>query len=259
MKKYIILLLFLPIILSANIGEILFFKGEVNIIRDKVTLEAFTSIVLEEKDTIKTSENAQAQIVLKDKTSITIGKNTTFKIEEYFYDKEKKSKSKVTMKMKKGIFYAVSGKIGKINKSRFKLKTASASISIRGTSFMGNVDETQEIIGCSSGAISVEAQGISVDVRAGQMTSFAQGSIPSPVIKLDTNSMQVESLITYSKRSDGGRKYESVYSKSLIRFEKKDFVSTVKKTSKVEDGIPVHVTKRDFSWYKDYLINSYGK
>ncbi|MDF1875064.1 FecR domain-containing protein [Sulfurimonas sp. SAG-AH-194-I05] len=190
MYKYIILLL-VPLLLQAEIGKILALKGEVNILRDTQTIKAFTGIDIEEKDIIKTGKAAQIQIMLKDKTAITIGRNSIFEIEEYLYDKTKKSK--ITMRVKKGIFYAISGKIGKINKNRFKLKTKSASISIRGTHFGGNIGETKETIGCFKGGIGVEAQGTTVDVGAGLMTSFTPGNIPNPPVTLNIAAMKIES------------------------------------------------------------------
>jgi len=163
--KFLIFLL-LPIVLFANIGKILALQGTVNIVRNGMPIVAFNGIDLEEKDVIKSGPKAQAQIVLTDKTTITIGKNSTFKIEEYFYDKTEQSK--LSMKFDNGIFQTVTGKIGKINKNRFKLKTKSTSISIRGTTIVMLLTPTGETIGVLHGEIGISLLSSLVNMKSNQ-------------------------------------------------------------------------------------------
>lgn len=191
MLRYITLILIFPLFLFADIGKVLALSGSVQILRDGKTIEAFNGIALEEKDTIISGNNAQAQLMLNDKTTITVGKNSTFKIEEYFYDKTEQSK--VTLKMEKGIFRTLTGKIGKINRERFKLKTKSAAISIRGTYVLMNLSDTEEDIGCALGAIYVFAKESGLAIPAGKMTIILPNGVPGPLMNLNNNLFQARS------------------------------------------------------------------
>ncbi|MGB5918598.1 FecR family protein, partial [Arcobacter sp.] len=117
-------------------------------------------------------------------TIITIGQNSTLNIFDYVYDESNPKDSKASFGFMKGSFKSITGKIGKINKERFKLKTKSASIGIRGTTIIGN----QQIIICTDGAISVTANGVTVDVAKQELTRTLQGEAPTPPepLKQDT-------------------------------------------------------------------------
>ena len=175
MKKYLLLLL-LPILSYASIGKITVLKGDVKIKRDGGIILAKTGTKLEKHDFIKTNSKGKVQIVFSDKTIFTIGKNSTLDIADYLYDESKPKQNRAKFNVLKGAFSSITGRIGKLNKSKFKLKTKSASIGIRGTIVKAN----QETIMCTEGAITVTTNnGISMDVEAGQKTSVTTG-VPTP-------------------------------------------------------------------------------
>jgi len=175
MKKYLLLLL-LPILSFASIGKITVLKGDVKITRDGVILQAKSGTTLEKHDFIKTNVKGKVQIVFSDNTIFTIGKNSTLDIADYMYDESKPKANRAKFNVLKGAFSSITGRIGKLNKSKFKLKTKSASIGIRGTIVKAN----QETVMCTSGAITVTTNnGISMDVEAGQKTTVSSG-VPTP-------------------------------------------------------------------------------
>ncbi|MCK5111845.1 MAG: FecR domain-containing protein [Arcobacteraceae bacterium] len=184
MRRYILLLLLpilafvlVPMQLHANIGKITVLRGDVTITRDVKEIKARAGTALEKEDFIKTAANAKVQIIFNDKTIFTIGKNSTLNIAEYLYDEAKPSNNKAKFNILKGAFTSITGRIGKLNKSKFKLKTKSASIGIRGTIIKAN----QEIIMCTGGAITVTTpNGMSVVVEAGSKTSVASGTPSAP-------------------------------------------------------------------------------
>jgi hypothetical protein len=191
MKKFILIAFILPLYIYASVGKILAMRGDITIQRDSGDVSAKTGITLENKDVIKTSKKSKAQIKLNDGTMVTVGKSTVFKIEDYMFDGTKNSKAQ--MKVMKGVFSSITGKIGKIAKNRFKLKTKTASIGIRGTHFTGIIDDKNEVIACVRGAITVTAAGQTVDVPAGQITSIKSGSAPSTPRKIsDSNGLTNE-------------------------------------------------------------------
>ncbi len=176
MKKYIILLL-LPILTYASIGKITALKGDVTIKRDAKIMIAKTGTELEKHDFISTSKKGKVQIVFKDRTIFTVGKNSTLDIADYLYDEKQPKSNKAQFNVLKGAFSSITGRIGKLNKSKFKLKTKSASIGIRGTIVKAN----QEVVICTQGAITVTTpNGKTVQVNAGEKTDVSSGTPTTP-------------------------------------------------------------------------------
>ena len=192
MKKILLLLFILTSFLFASVGQITALVGDVKISRDSNTILAKLGEKLEKNDVINSAKASKAQVTLDDNTIITIGQNSTLNIFDYAYDETKPNDSKADIGFMKGSFKSITGKIGKINKERFKLKTKSASIGIRGTTIIGN----QRIIACTDGAISVTAKGVTVNVDKQELTRTPQGGAPTPPepLKQDTlNNIEQES------------------------------------------------------------------
>ena len=175
MNKIAILLLLFAISLFANIGKISAFSGDVKIDRNTKLLNATVGFILEQKDTVKTSENAKAQIVFEDGTVVSIGKNAILNINEFINDTTNPKNSKVNIKFAEGAFKTITGGIGKVAPDRFKLQTKSASIGIRGTIIYGN----QQMVACTQGEIEVEAGGIKQILPAGTMTKIQPDGTPT--------------------------------------------------------------------------------
>ncbi len=202
MKKILLLLFILANFLFASIGQITALVGDVKISRDSNTILAKLGEKLEKNDVINSSKGSKAQITMNDNTIITIGQNSTLNIFDYVYDESKPKDSKASFGFMKGSFKSITGKIGKINKDRFKLKTKSASIGIRGTTIIGN----QQIIICTDGAISVTANGVTVDVGKQELTRISQGGTPTPPepLKQDTlDSLEQQDSNTPPQNNDG--------------------------------------------------------
>ncbi len=176
MKKYMLLLL-LPILAFANVGKITAIKGDILIKRDSKVIVATVGSQLQKNDFLSTKKSAKAQIVFSDKTIFTIGQNTTLDIADYLYDEKQPSNNKAQFNVLKGAFSSITGRIGKLNKSKFKLKTKSASIGIRGTIVKAN----QKVVMCTQGAISVTTpNGKTVNVKAGEKTDVSSGTPTKP-------------------------------------------------------------------------------
>ncbi|MEA2049740.1 MAG: FecR domain-containing protein [Campylobacterota bacterium] len=176
MKKYLLLLI-LPILTYASIGKITVVKGDVKVQRDGETIQAKSGTVLEKNDFIKTNKVGKVQIIFSDNTIFTVGKNSTLDIADYLYDEAQPKNNKAQFNVLKGAFSSITGRIGKLNKSKFKLKTKSASIGIRGTIVKAN----QETIMCTEGAITVTTNnGIAVRVEAGYQTNVSTDTPTQP-------------------------------------------------------------------------------
>ena len=80
--RALIALILLSAFALASVGRISAVNGEVSIQRGAKTEKALSSFQLEEKDVIKSTTGSTAQLIFNDKTVITVGSNTTFKIEQ---------------------------------------------------------------------------------------------------------------------------------------------------------------------------------
>ncbi|NWF67070.1 MAG: FecR domain-containing protein [Campylobacterales bacterium] len=184
-------LLFISIVASyvlANVGEIVAMSGNVVVLRGTNSLNGSNGFKLENKDVVKTLENGQAQLLFQDESVIRVGKSSTFEIENYLFDNSENSEAK--FKVSSGFFKAVTGKISKVAKQNFELKTNSATCGIRGTHFAGSISKEREKIVCLKGAITVTANGKTVDVIEGEMTEFKAGLVPSIPVKFKKDDIE---------------------------------------------------------------------
>lgn len=138
-------------------------EGKASISRDGTILVAVVGGEIEKKDLISTQTNSKVKITLTDNTIVTIGKESVLNIEEYVFDESKTDNSATELNFVKGAFHTITGQIGKINPSKFKLKTKSASIGIRGTEIYSD----ESVIACTSGIIDVVIDGKVFVVPAG--------------------------------------------------------------------------------------------
>jgi hypothetical protein len=176
MKKIILILLFISnFLLANNIGKIVSFNGEATILREGKTIQVDKNSAFQKDDTLNTKENTKLQILFLDETIISIGQNSTLKINDYLFE-EKNTKAEFTMA--KGIFRTITGKIGKIAPENFKLKTKSASIGIRGTQIVAALENNNEKIFCTEGQIEIKNNITkdSVILNNGEFISFEVGS-----------------------------------------------------------------------------------
>jgi len=174
--KILTIILLLVLSLFAEVGKITFIKGDASIQRDGDTKPAVVGMQLMEKDLLKTKKSSLIKLVFADKSAISIGSKSEFSIENYLFDEKKSSNAK--FKMKKGVFRAITGKIAKISPDKFKLKTKTVTIGIRGTIFSGIIEKEREDFFCEKGAIYVVSQGISMDVDKGFKTYVVPGRAP---------------------------------------------------------------------------------
>ena len=85
-------------------------------------------------DTLKT-EKSRAQVRFSDGSLLALRPDTQFKVEEYNYQGEQNGEERGFFSLIKGGFRTISGAIGQFNKQNYRVKTAVATIGIRGTHY----------------------------------------------------------------------------------------------------------------------------
>lgn len=91
---------------------------------------------VESGDTLVTEKNTYAQIRFIDNGEITLRPGTTFKIDNFAYQADKPEGDSAAFSLLKGGLRSITGLLGKRNKEKFSLKTPTATIGIRGTTFI---------------------------------------------------------------------------------------------------------------------------
>ncbi|MFW2578005.1 FecR family protein [Aliarcobacter butzleri] len=199
MLKIFTLLLLFASFLFANIGTVSLVEGKATILRNGQTLGANMGDKIENKDVISTQVNSKIKITFIDNTIVTIGKESSLNIEEYIFNTSTKE-AKTELNVLKGAFHTITGEIGKVNPDKFKLKTKSASIGIRGTEFYG--DENRIV--CTQGRIIVLSNSVSVDVPSGNYINIFPNQRPSVPLPLENNTLDniIERLNTNNQSSN---------------------------------------------------------
>lgn len=173
--KIIFLLFLLNVVIFANIATISSFKGQVSILRADKVLKGKVNFQLLEKDIVKTNRKSRVKIHFNDNTYITIGQNAVLDIANYTYDKRNPQLSKSNFQFLQGAFKVLTGIIAKTARKRFKLKTRTATMGVRGTIIIGN----QKEIACLGGAIEVSSKNKTVFVSSGMITQTVYDQAPS--------------------------------------------------------------------------------
>lgn len=99
---------------------------------------------VENGDTLVTEKNTYAMVRFIDKSEITLKPGSTMTIENFSFDNDKQDADQAKFNLVKGGLRSVTGLLGKRSKEKFELKTPSATIGIRGTTFIVDYVEATE-------------------------------------------------------------------------------------------------------------------
>ena len=211
MKVWIVLFLF-SITLFASIGNISMLKGEATITRDGDVEKAKTGDDIEQGDLINTFNKSRMQVILNDDTIITLGANTEYIFNSY----DSENDPHMNMTLNRGFLKTITGEIGKIAPERFKLKTKTSTIGIRGTGWItyarGNVENSLVF----KGVISVKTPKGTFEVPAGDMLLMTDGVYKK--YKADMNYFNSE-IKRIEKRAKSRASNDMVIEEELLSLE----------------------------------------
>lgn len=122
------------------VGQIKNATGGVTILRGNNTLPGAAGADLYRSDLIRTAKPGATGIVLLDGTTISLGPNSELAIKDYAFD-PKEEKYSLAVRMAKGTFVYLSGLIGKLSPGAVKLTIPDATIGVRGTKLLIDVQE----------------------------------------------------------------------------------------------------------------------
>jgi hypothetical protein len=139
---------------------------------------------VESGDTLVTEKNTYAMVKFIDNSEITLKPATTFKVENFAYDANKPDGDNASFSLVKGGLRSVTGLLGKRNKEKFAMKTPSATIGIRGTTFIAEWIEPSEQAVAAREAYLMASTAALGDAYPMQPLMLAQGPLPAPTAGL---------------------------------------------------------------------------
>ena len=127
---------------------------------------------------VETLDVSATKLRFKDETEMTLGPKSKVLLDEFVYDADP-TKNKMVLNMAKGVARFVSGKM---TKSKYALKTPTATIGIRGTVVTMSVTDGKTDLFVKSGEafVTSNSTGAQVDVPAGFKTSVPGQGDPTP-------------------------------------------------------------------------------
>lgn len=124
----------------ASIGTITDQQGpDARLVRQSEKMTAKKGSELEMNDTIETAKT-KLNLQFRDNTKVAVTEQSRFIIDEFIYDPNANT-GKLAMRVTLGTVRYASGGIAKNNRENVRLRTPTATISVRGTDFAMTVDE----------------------------------------------------------------------------------------------------------------------
>lgn len=217
---------------QASIGTVTQLDGNGVIKRDSEVIGDSTGTSVEQMDVAETTKG-RMQIDFIDETRVDVIDNSRLVIDEFVYDPNT-GKGTLSMKASLGAIRYASGQIAKNSRQNVRLRTPTATISVRGTDFNMLVNEIGEsyvtlLPSCDSngdcivGEIAVENDaGYVILNQAFQMTRVTSlSSPPSKPIVVDLTEPQITGMLIV-RRTDPIQEAEKIQQEQA---EKSDFLA----------------------------------
>jgi hypothetical protein len=143
-------------------------------------------------DVLTSERNTYANIRFSDGTQMTMKPASSVKLDKFAFQQDKPQEDSFAISLLTGGLRLVTGLVGARNRAKFEVKTNTATIGIRGTTF--NIDDCADAsgeactghepgiyVGVTNGQVSVTNSEGSLLVRAGAFSRVTRGAAPRPV------------------------------------------------------------------------------
>ncbi len=197
---------------SAEIGTVTELKGSGEIVRESNVVGNTQGIALQSMDTART-DKGKMRLDFIDDTRVDVIENSILVIDDFVYDPSSGT-GKLDMRAALGTVRYASGQIAKNSRQNVRVRTPSATISVRGTDFIMVVDEiggsmvtllpSCDSAGfCVTGEIKVETdEGFVVMNQAFQATQVSHsGQLPSKPVIISLDEDQINNLLILRKKT----------------------------------------------------------
>lgn len=163
-----------------RVGEVVRLVGEVTVMRPARQFTPVTGMKICMGDRFVTGAASIAELRLRDGSLITVGKGSDFTIREYRIYREKPNVA--LFDLAQGAFRSVTGFITR-RAHRYEVRTAVATIGVRGTDFWGGYGLTEnglDVLMLEGKGVYVQTEGGTVELdKPGLGTTVVAGGAPS--------------------------------------------------------------------------------
>ncbi|SHM39384.1 FecR protein [Duganella sacchari] len=156
---------------------------------------------VESGDTLVTEKNTYAMVKFIDNSEITLKPSTTFKVENFSFEAGNPNADSASFNLVKGGLRSVTGLLGKRNKEKFAMKTPTATIGIRGTTFIAEwVEPSAEAVAAREAYMLASTAALDPLAAPVQPLMLAQGPVPNmpPTIKPGLYVQVIDGIINLS-------------------------------------------------------------
>lgn len=215
---------------SASIGTVTELDGSGEIVRESNVVGSEKGTLLESMDTART-KRGKMRLDFIDDTRVDVIDNSILVIDDFVYDPNT-GKGSLDMRAALGTVRYASGQIAKNSRQNVRVRTPSATISVRGTDFIMVVDEiggsmvtllpSCDSAGyCVTGEIKVETdEGFVVMNQAFQATQVSHsGKLPSKPVIISVNEDQINNLLILRKRTVIAEEEDQIRKRTRKMFE----------------------------------------
>lgn len=125
---------------AAEIGRIKSARGQVTVERAGIVAPATVGTRLQTSDTIRTGEDASVGITMDDDSLLSAGPNTALVLDRYAFDSTT-NQGRLDATLNKGTLAVISGRIAKQSPDAMTVRTPTAILGVRGTTFAVQANE----------------------------------------------------------------------------------------------------------------------
>lgn len=165
---------------ACRVGEVARIVGDVKVERPSRSFQPFVGVKVCQGDRFVTGPSSIVELRLRDGTLITVGKESVFTVREFRIYRDQPNVA--LFDLARGAFRSVTGFITK-RSHRYEVRTAVATIGVRGTDFWGGyglTDSGLDVIMLSGKGVYVETGAGTVELdQPGLGTTVMPGAAPS--------------------------------------------------------------------------------
>ena len=215
---------------NANIGTVTELEGAGEIVRESNVIGDSSGIELQSMDTART-DKGKMRLDFIDDTRVDVIENSILVIDDFVYDPANGT-GKLDMRAALGTVRYASGQIAKNSRQNVRVRTPSATISVRGTDFIMVVDEiggsmvtllpSCDASGyCVTGEIKVETdEGFVIMNQAFQATQVSHsGQLPSKPVILNLGEEDINNLLIVRKKTVIEEEEDQIRKRTRTMFE----------------------------------------
>jgi len=125
---------------GADIGRIKTAHGQVAVERAGATMPAAVGMRVQGSDTIRTGDDGSVGITMDDDSLLSAGPNTVLLLDRYAFDPTT-NQGRLDASVNKGTLAVISGRIAKQSPDAMTVRTPTAILGVRGTTFVVQANE----------------------------------------------------------------------------------------------------------------------